>query len=124
MGSEDEKPLLQATTWKAELGFYDDWKALLASTDLRYDGFVVPTRDALYTIPAGFVPLYRGASVVVVGVNHVLTQNASYQMFAASVMEVQGPDAGSNVVFTVYAVARCRLARGPPWARLVGSGCI
>ncbi len=93
-----EVPLLVAPTNKAVKGFYDDWLDLLSSTDWRYGGFVVPTRDALYTIPAGFVPLYRGASVVVVGVNHVLTQNASYQMFAASVMEVQGPDAGSNVV--------------------------
>ena len=77
------------------MSFYDDWKALLASTDLRYDGFVVPTRDALYTLPNGFAPLYRGTSVVFVGVNHRVTLNASYQMLGVTVAEFQGPQAGA-----------------------------
>ena len=77
---------------KAKIGFYDDWEELLVWTDWNYDAFIAPTRDAMYTIPTTEVPLYNGTSIVVVGVNHRITQNASYQMLGLQIVNSEDND--------------------------------
>ena len=64
------------------VGFYDDWVSVIAKEDDQ--GIpILPTRDALYGVPYGALPLAHGGVLVVLGVNHARALGAAYARCSA-----------------------------------------